>query len=125
MAKVAAKEPKSDKRTKPAPSRSTSEQEPARGKQPPTKARPRRKRERVFRAFVPFAIRSDGAVLINVNECEGRSIKGRERFTGAVLRPSEARIAFGGLDDGLSSAAAQIAGKMPRTRRRARRGSGE
>jgi hypothetical protein len=63
--------------------------------------------------------------LINVNECQGRSLKGRERFTGAVLRPSEARIAFGGLDDGLSDAAARIAGKMPRMRRRTRGGSRE
>jgi hypothetical protein len=60
-------------------------------------------------------------VLINVNECKGRSLKGRERFAGVVLRESEARIAFSGLYDGLSDAAARIAG-MPRLRRQSAKG---
>jgi len=49
-------------------------------------------------------------VFINVNECEGRDLKGRERFNAVVLRPSEARLVFKGLDDGLSGAAARVAG---------------
>ena len=106
MAKVAAKRTKSEERSK------------------PTAPRARRKREKTYPPFLPFAFRSDGRVLINVNECEGRDLKGRERFDAVVLRPSEARLVFEGLEDGFSQAAARIAGGMPKLRRpRAKRGA--
>lgn len=106
MAKVAAKRPKSEERSK------------------PTAPRARRKREKTYPPFLPFAYRCDGRVLINVNECEGRDLKGRERFVAVVLRPSEARLVFKGLDDGFSGAAARIAGSMPKLRRpRTKRGA--
>lgn len=106
MAKVAAKRAKSEERSKPSAPRAP------------------RKREKTYPPFHPFAIRTDGRVLFNVNECEGRSLKGRERFNAVVLRPSEARLAFEGLDDGFSEAAARIAGAMPKLRRpRVKRGA--
>jgi hypothetical protein len=60
-------------------------------------------------------------MLINVNECKGRNLKGRERFVGVVLMPGEARLALGGIEDGLSGVAANIAFKMPRLRRSRRK----
>ena len=99
MAKVAAKRAKSEERSKPAAPRA------------------RRKREKTYPPFLPFAYRCDGRVLINVTECEGRDLKGRERFIAVVLRPSEARLVFKEFDDGLSGAAARIAGRMPKLKR--------
>jgi hypothetical protein len=106
MAKVAAKRAESEERTKAAAPRA------------------RRKREKTYPPFLPFAFRCDGRVMINVNECKGRSLKGRERFVAVLLRPSEARIAFGRLDDSFSEAVGRIVGSMPKLKRQsAKRGA--
>jgi hypothetical protein len=106
MAKVAAKRTKGEERSKPAAPRA------------------RREREKTYPPFLPLAFRNDGRVVINVNECEGRDLKGRERWSAVVLRPSEARLVFEGLEDGFSRAAARIVRGMPKLRRpRAKRGA--
>ena len=97
------------------------------GKQPkPTKqgGRAARKRE-TAPLSVPFAITSDGRLVINVTECEGRSLEGREMFTGAVLNEKEARAALGRITNGIADAAAWIAGEMPVQPRASKRGSGK
>jgi hypothetical protein len=65
----------------------------------------------------PFAVRSDGRVMINVADCTGYSVEGREIFKGALLTPSESRSVLKNAGDGLAWAASCILRKLPYRRR--------
>jgi hypothetical protein len=43
---------------------------------------------------IHFALRADGAVLLNAADLEGFDLSGREVFTGVVLTPQEMRFAL-------------------------------
>jgi hypothetical protein len=61
----------------------------------------------------PMAVTSDGRLVINARDIEGRDVTGREFFTGVVLDPFETRFAMKLVDDAASGAAGHIGGRMP------------
>lgn len=64
--------------------------------------------------LAPFALTSDGRMVINLHEMAGRDIEGRETFEGVVLDPFETRFAMEGLDNAVAGIAGRIAGNMPK-----------
>jgi hypothetical protein len=65
------------------------------------------------RITAPFAVTSDGQLLINVAECDGRSLEGRVLFTGVVMSKGEAARARKVVSDAVFDASSQIAARMP------------
>lgn len=61
----------------------------------------------------PFALTSNGLLLVNINQCRGRDLEGREQFVGVSLRPNESQITRGVLENACFDAAGQVAGSMP------------
>jgi hypothetical protein len=60
-----------------------------------------------------LAMTSNCILLINVSECEGRDLEGRERFVGVAATEEEARSVYQAADDAFSDAASKIAAKLP------------
>ena len=72
----------------------------------------------------PLAMTSNGLLLINVLECEGRDLKDRERFVGVAATPEEARSIYRATEDAFCAAASKLAANLPLakpTRRSSRR----
>lgn len=61
----------------------------------------------------PFALTSDGQVLINVAHCKERNLDGRAAFNGVLLSKSEMQFAKWRSENALVDIAAHIAGMMP------------
>jgi hypothetical protein len=61
----------------------------------------------------PFAMTSDGQMLINAAECEGRDLEGRPLFTGVLITKPEGRIVRKAVDDPVWEKVSKIAGMMP------------
>ena len=66
----------------------------------------------------PLAVRSDGAVLLSVEECRGIDLKGRTLWTAVVLRPDEAAYVHQRGVNAAHEAAAMILGKLPREKKK-------
>jgi hypothetical protein len=61
----------------------------------------------------PFAITSDGQVLLNVAECAGRDIGTRATFTGVLVAKPEAQLALKTVGDAAADTASKIAASLP------------
>jgi hypothetical protein len=61
----------------------------------------------------PFAVTSDGQMLINAAECEGRDLEGRAVFTGVLITTPESRVVRKAVNDTVCERMSKIAGKMP------------
>jgi len=71
----------------------------------------------------PLAMTSNCILLININECEGRNLEGRERFVGVVATAEEALNVQRAAEDAFCDAASKLAAKLPlknEARRRSR-----
>jgi len=66
----------------------------------------------------PLAVRSDGAVLLSVEECRGIDLKGRTLWTAVVLRADEAEYVHQRGVNAAHEAAAWILGKLPREKKK-------
>ena len=66
----------------------------------------------------PLAVRSDGAVLLSVEECRGIDLTGRTLWTAVVLRPDEAAHVHQRGVNAAHEAAAMILGKLPREKKK-------
>lgn len=75
-----------------------------------------RRRRQPFSA--PFAVMSDGRVMIDTRDCTGHSLKGREIYKGAILTPKESRSILKNIEDGLAFAASSIVRQLPTRSRR-------
>jgi hypothetical protein len=64
------------------------------------------------RISAPFALTSDGQVLMNVTACDGRHLKGRIRFEGVLMTPDEATLARETLTNAVFDAAGKVGGMM-------------
>lgn len=73
----------------------------------------KRPRHQKGKVTAPFALTSNGELLINISECEGRSLEGRAIFTGVTVSRSESRFVVQRVDDGMADAASTIAGRIP------------
>jgi hypothetical protein len=73
----------------------------------------KRPRHHHGKVTAPFALTSDGELLINASECEGRSLEGRAIFTGVAVSRSEARFTLQRVDDSVADTASKIAASMP------------
>ena len=69
------------------------------------------------RSEAPFAVASDGTLLINVSSLEGCDFEGRELFIGAKLTASERRTAFKRISHAAHELQSLIGGRLlkPRT----------
>jgi hypothetical protein len=66
---------------------------------------------------------SNGLLLINIIECEGRDLEGREQFVGVAATPGEARSVYRAADDAFCATVSKIAANLPldnKARRRPR-----
>jgi hypothetical protein len=61
----------------------------------------------------PFAVRSDGALLMSTEHAKGRDVTHRELWIGFVLCPGERNEVIARMDDRLCEVASLIAVKMP------------
>jgi len=60
----------------------------------------------------PFALTSDGQVLMNVTACDERHLKGRARFEAILMTPDEATLARETVTNAIFDAAAKVGGQM-------------
>ena len=58
--------------------------------------------------LVHFALRSDGAILLNAADLRGFDLSGREVFVGIVLTPRETRFALFRLGNAAADAASNL-----------------
>ena len=65
----------------------------------------------------PLAVRSDGAVLLSLEECGGVDLKGRTLWTAVVLRADEAAYIHQRGVNAAHEAAAMVLGKLPRKKK--------
>ena len=65
----------------------------------------------------PLAVRSDGAVLLSLEECGGVDLKGRTLWTAVVLTADEAAYVHQRGVNAAHEAAALILGKLPREKK--------
>jgi hypothetical protein len=61
----------------------------------------------------PFAVRSDGVLLMSTEHAKGRDLTNREMWVGFVLCPGERDEVIARMDDGLCEVAARIANDLP------------
>ena len=66
----------------------------------------------------PLAVRSDGAVLLSLEECGGVDLKGRTLWTAVVLTADEAAYVHQRGVNAAHEAAAMILGKLPREKKK-------
>jgi hypothetical protein len=66
---------------------------------------------------------SDGQVLINISQCEGRDVAGREVFLGVPISEEEAHLARHAVDNAVFDVAARVAGTMRETKPASKAGS--
>jgi hypothetical protein len=77
----------------------------------------------------PFAITSDGQVLLNVAECEGRDLGTGATFVGVLVSKPEAQFAMKTAGDAAAATASKIEASLPvrnekpAAKRRTRRGA--
>jgi hypothetical protein len=57
--------------------------------------------------------RSLNLLLVNIKQCRGRELEGREQFVGVAMTSSESRVTRGVLENACFDAAGQVAGSMP------------
>ena len=69
----------------------------------------------------PLAMTSNGILLINVIECDGRDLEGRERFVGVAATAKEALSVHRAADDAFCAAASKIAANLPLVKEARRR----
>lgn len=65
--------------------------------------------------LVHFALRSDGAILLNAADLKGFDLSGREVFIGVVLTPLETRATVVRLGNAAADAAAKLLGALLKT----------
>lgn len=71
----------------------------------------------------PFAVTSNGQVLLNVEACSDLKLDGRTTFRGIVLSDEEAAYALRKIDDTIHDAAGHLGGMIKRRETKGRGGS--
>ncbi|HLM74000.1 MAG TPA: hypothetical protein VK459_14945 [Polyangiaceae bacterium] len=62
------------------------------------------------RISAPFALTTDGQVLMNVADCKEHHLEGRARFEGVLMTREEATLARETIDHAIFDAAAKVGG---------------